>query len=397
MSGILSANPACNPICRACHYKNLDYPAQLGRKTEWAEKQLGRWPKALRAIEAAPPSERLAYRSKTWLRSHYDESQVSFGQVSFGMIRSRFAQDAGRWEDEFVSWDTCPLHIEPIQLMIERIKPPLSQTPAMREFVKSSLVGLWMGSPHLVMISRASLPLEILKSIPWDQVLVPPFEHAWFHVNSQVGKKIFGHREIEKIAGPSTDSSHPIRAFRQVAQRLLTEARARAVRALLEYRPDFVLDLYCGTGDLSLLLPAETGWLGIELSSEAVKYANGLRSAPLPTTPPNPLHEAFVGTVEHRLGDPRVRQKILGGGRCALYLNPPRSGLSESARRRILEILCEAAPTRVVYLSCSASSLARDLTAFEQAGYEVELLQPYDFFPQTEHFETLAVLKRTGF
>jgi len=47
---------------------------------------------------------------------------------------------------------------------------------------------------------------------------------------------------------------------------------------------------------------------------------------------------------------------------------------------------------RLAYLSCSAGTLARDLSVLEAAGYRVTGIEPYDFFPLTHHVETLARL-----
>lgn len=375
----LTQNPLCNPVCRVCHYKNLDYPTQLVRKQEWALQQLEYWKEALQVIRPAPERERLAYRSKSWLRSSFQG-----GVLSFGMYRS--VQVLGRWEKEFVSWDSCPLHVRPIQQMIQKLQKNILREDF--EFLEQALVGLWMGSPHLVIVSRDPV-LERMKQIDWASILVPPFDRVWFHSNSQVGKKIFGHRPIETVVGPPDhlihSVVHPIRAFRQVAQSLLVEARQMALEALLRYRPDFVLDLYCGTGELSQLLPPEIGWIGIEISKEAVIYANSLQSSS------GALRAAFAGAVEHRLKDPNVLNKV--NGSYSLYVNPPRSGLSEEAREKILILVREKPPLCIVYLSCSASSLSRDLRSFEREGFKVKFLQPYDFFPQTEHFETLAILE----
>lgn len=371
----LAENPSCNPVCRVCHYKNLDYPSQLRRKQEWAESQLYPWSDVLRDIRPAPEGERLAYRSKSWMRSSYQE-----GVLSFGMFRS--LRVGGNWEKEFVSWDSCPLHAQSIQQMVERFRKVFSRE--VPEFIERSLVGIWVGSPHLVVVARDP-DLETMKQLDWNEILVPPFDRVWFHHNPQVGRKVFGHRPIEAIVGPPEDGIHPIRAFRQNAQTLLTEARKQAMEALLGSRPRMLLDLYCGTGDLSLLMPEGIVWIGIELSQEAAEFAQLIR-------PPEPsLHAAFVGTVEHRLRDPRVLSLI--SEPYALYLNPPRSGLTEEARESIYTLIRDKKPTSLVYLSCSASSLARDLMGFEGEGYRVKLLQPYDFFPQTEHFETLAVLE----
>ncbi|MEO5970486.1 MAG: hypothetical protein ABIQ95_11215 [Bdellovibrionia bacterium] len=380
----LAENPSCNSICRVCHYKSLDYSTQLRRKQTWAEDQLARWKGVLQNIRPAPQSERVGYRSKSWMKCFFQD-----GKVSFGMFRS--IKVDGKWEKEFISWNTCPLHLQSLQLLIERLRQALSElSPSLLE---AALVGVWIGSPHLVVVSRDPSFKEVAKRLNWSQILIAPFDRVWFHFNSQVGRHVFGHRPIELISGKEDTSVHPIRAFRQNAQTLLIEARNAAIKALLEARPALILDLYCGTGDLSLLLPLEIGWVGIELAKEAVKYANSLQPfrKELGGSSKPAVHAAFAGAVEQRLCDPNVMSKIAGP--YALYLNPPRSGLTQEARNRVLSLIGEKAPAVIVYLSCSASSLARDLDAFETNGYRVKILQSYDFFPQTEHFETLAILE----
>jgi tRNA/tmRNA/rRNA uracil-C5-methylase (TrmA/RlmC/RlmD family) len=372
----LANNPACNPVCRACHYKSLTYLLQVERKQAWVSAQLQRWQSVLSPLIPASHSEQTGYRSKSWMRTEFKD-----GQVSFGMIRS--VRNQSKWEKEFISWDSCPLHHLSIQKIIKNLKQALS--PDQIQTLQASWVGVWFGRPHVVIISKQA-EIGVFQTLKWDQILAPPYENIWFHFNPQVGKKIFGHHEIQRIAGCPTESIHPIRAFRQVAQGLLIQARQLALKHLLLNEPEFILDLYCGTGDLALMLPQNVGWLGLEISPEAVEYANTLRNSD------SVFHLAFTGAIEDRLKDPRVLSKI--SGNYSIFINPPRSGMSHLGQDRLIQLMRSHAPSTLVYLSCSASSLARDLVTFENEGYSVELLQPYDFFPQTEHFEILAVLKK---
>lgn len=379
MSSIpLTSNPDCNSECRACHYKDLAYPEQLARKQQWADTQLVRWAHLLAPIEPAPESERLGYRYKSWLRSSTEQGALSFG-LSFGMIRSR--RVGTHWEKEFVSWNTCPLHAEAIREMITRLRRELvERAPA---FTESALAGVWFGSPHMVIVARED-DGGALASIDWSKVLVAPFDRVWFHVNSQIGAKVFGHRPLVQLSGPPLDSAHPVRAFRQAAHTLLKRARGLAFEHLLKSSPAQVLDLYCGTGELSLGLPADVEWIGIEQAKEAVDFAASLNK------PGRAVHRAFVGAVEQRLADPSVKKLIRSP--YALYVNPPRSGLTGDAREQVMSLLKAQRAVSIAYLSCSASSLSRDLPALEEVGYRVDALRPFDFFPQTEHFETLATL-----
>ena len=141
-----------------------------------------------------------------------------------------------------------------------------------------------------------------------------------------------------------------------------------------------VLDLYCGIGaTLRQWLQAGATGLGIELAGGAVDCAR--------INAPGAV--VLRGTCEQRL--PQVREWWRDGKarRHACYVNPPRSGLEPP----LLEALAhELRPGRLAYLSCSAGTLARDLAAFEAAGYAVRAIAPFDFFPGTHHVECLALL-----
>ena len=49
------------------------------------------------------------------------------------------------------------------------------------------------------------------------------------------------------------------------------------------------------------------------------------------------------------------------------------------------------AASRVVYVSCDAATLARDVKRFAEVGYSLEHIEAFDLFPNTAHIETLAV------
>jgi 23S rRNA (uracil1939-C5)-methyltransferase len=71
-------------------------------------------------------------------------------------------------------------------------------------------------------------------------------------------------------------------------------------------------------------------------------------------------------------------------------LDPPRKG-SDSAT---LDAIIEAQVPAVWYLSCNPATLARDLAHLVRGGYQLDLVQPFDMFPQTGHIEALATLHR---
>ncbi len=378
---ILAHVTGCQKACKSCHYKNLNYPEQLERKQRWANEQLGQWQSVLDDIEPARLDEQIGYRSKSWLWA------ITKQQLSFGMRRAVFIN--GEWQKEYLSWDDCPIHSTDLRASLAAIKSQLTTQLSPLEI--ENLVGIWFGAPHVVLVFRESTPAA-LGTVDWASAANQTFTSVWTHENNQVGRKIFGHKTITLIYSKpdvDTQSRAPIRAFRQVAQRLLHSARMSAAEFLLESKPEMILELYSGCGDFAALLPAVINWVGIEMSREACNFANGDASVA------RLIHRAFTGAVEQRLNDPELL-KLLNpfSHSLALYLNPPRSGLSDSAKQKIGEILENHKIARIAYLSCSASSLARDLEFFCGHQFKVETLKPFDFFPQTEHFETLATLRR---
>lgn len=141
-----------------------------------------------------------------------------------------------------------------------------------------------------------------------------------------------------------------------------------------------VVDLYSGVGGFALALASKTGWaLGVEFNAEAVQRArNAARAGRVPA-------EFLRGRVAEVLPDLARR---LSDRRPVVVVDPARRGLEDEVVEGILALH----PRRVVYVSCSPRSLARDLARFVALGWTVGTIQPYDMFPQTAHVELMAVL-----
>lgn len=72
-----------------------------------------------------------------------------------------------------------------------------------------------------------------------------------------------------------------------------------------------------------------------------------------------------------------------------VLVNPPRTGLA----RQVSERLAAASAQRLIYVSCDAATLARDLGRLRET-WDIAEVQPFDAFPQTAHVETVALLVR---
>lgn len=147
-----------------------------------------------------------------------------------------------------------------------------------------------------------------------------------------------------------------------------------------------LLDLYSGVGSIGLTAAAhvEDVW-GIEEVGESVELARSASHA-------NNLDNAHFrqGLVEEVLPElsANLRRRRGANHRIVVVVNPPRKGVEP----KVVELLLEARPLRIAYLSCEPRTLFRDLARFEAGRYEVKHIEAFDMFPQAEQVETLAVL-----
>ncbi len=167
-----------------------------------------------------------------------------------------------------------------------------------------------------------------------------------------------------------------------------TEMAERLYDLALDYaRPegfDRVYDLYCGIGTIGLSIsPRVAEVWGLELNPEAISDAIANARA-------NEVDNAhfFAGDVRLALGELVAR----AGRPDVLIVDPPRSGLSQKVVRRIIE----AAPRRLVYVSCNPTTLAPNVAQLVEAGFQLARVRAVDMFPQTPHIECLAELIRAG-
>jgi len=72
-----------------------------------------------------------------------------------------------------------------------------------------------------------------------------------------------------------------------------------------------------------------------------------------------------------------------------IILDPPRAGIHPD----VAKVILDAAPERMVYVSCNPASQARDLAIFSEK-YKITAVQPVDMFPHTQHVENVCALER---
>jgi 23S rRNA (uracil1939-C5)-methyltransferase len=147
------------------------------------------------------------------------------------------------------------------------------------------------------------------------------------------------------------------------------------------HRADRVLELYSGAGNFTLPMAQRVRKLAaIEGDRDAVSGAklNAQKNA---------LDNIrwSCSAVPKAVAQLRKRHEQF----TKIVLDPPRAGA-----KGLETDLAALGASQIFYISCNPTTLARDLAALSNYGYKLRMVQPIDFFPQTFHVETLAVIER---
>ncbi len=174
-------------------------------------------------------------------------------------------------------------------------------------------------------------------------------------------------------------------AFFQVNTRMASRLFAEVMELSDIKGDEHIIDLYCGTGSISLLLAGKCSKVtGIEIVEKAIEDAkinaliNGIENA-----------EFYCGKSEVLLPE-----LVSRGIRADLVvLDPPRKG----AEKSVLDAILQSSPSRIVYVSCDPSTLARDCRLLcEGEEYVISEVRPVDLFPWTGHVEAIILMTRSG-
>ncbi|MCC8112602.1 MAG: 23S rRNA (uracil(1939)-C(5))-methyltransferase RlmD [Bacteroidales bacterium] len=144
---------------------------------------------------------------------------------------------------------------------------------------------------------------------------------------------------------------------------------------------ELVYDLYTGTGTIANFVSKQARKvIGIEYVADAIEDAkinsevNGID---------NTLF--FAGDMKDVLTPEFIAEH---GRPDVMIIDPPRAGMHQD----VVDVILEAEPERIVYVSCNPATQARDLALLD-AKYRVVAVQPVDMFPHTQHVENVVKLE----
>jgi 23S rRNA (uracil1939-C5)-methyltransferase len=354
--------------CGGCQWQEIPYDQQLIWKKSFVEsslKRIGKLQEDLTmTMHGSPQSQN--YRNRVLLRLHIDGS--GRGRIGYFKGQTR----------ELIPVDQCQIAESPINDFIKFVTT--SRFPASNLKLR---IEVQVVKPE----QRKNLLLTIHPADPKDRERGLDDVVAHLAGYSQV---LWGGLMSEIGTAPDTffDQQAGVTYLTRPGQfQQVNVAHNHNLRDLIasmvdQMQPKRILDVFCGSGNLSLPLIKEGRFVqGVELNKKAIELAssnmerNGLEKS---------LARYFAEPA-----DKHLRQCLKQNQKFDLLIaDPPRQGMPQE-----IELVKQLAPRHIIYVSCDPTTLGRDLSKLCQDGtYQVESIHCFDFFPNTYHIETVVQL-----
>ncbi|MEW6268424.1 MAG: 23S rRNA (uracil(1939)-C(5))-methyltransferase RlmD [Thermodesulfobacteriota bacterium] len=370
--GAARREPPCVylPRCGGCPWQHVHYAAQAAAKEEAVRDLVTRIggldPDVVRPILRAPAE--LGYRRRLSLRV---DAQRRLGFMAAA-------------SHDVVPVESCLLAHDRLAGAIPLAQRWVASLGTRVQRVEIVATGAGDDDERVALVAQADGPLiasDAETSAAWlrrePRVAALVLRGRGFH-------RVWGDDRVRvPLAGASPGDEMWLAAgdFSQVSD----HGNAALIREVLDAaavaHDERVADLYAGAGNLSIPLARRAAHVtAVERApSSACAARDNARRLGLANL------EVVAGATDRvlrRFVRDRARFDVV-------VLDPPRAGAAEA-----LPGLLELAPARIVYVSCSPATLARDLKTLA-AAYRVERVQPIDLFPQTYHVEAVALLERS--
>ncbi|MFH1263923.1 MAG: 23S rRNA (uracil(1939)-C(5))-methyltransferase RlmD [Pseudomonadota bacterium] len=367
----LRIEPNCRYFdeCGGCHYQNLDPDYVAEQKVTQIRETLARIGKVeANVLPIVRPDTVWNYRNR--LTYHRSPTGAS-GYVS--------------WRDyRIVDVEECPIAQPELNTLWKEVRTATRDIPGN---VLPFVVLRKFSTGHLGVIYSAT------GTLPSAQLLEPRVasDDSICVTSIKVGARSAFGDTIEVLRGPERLTErfggidYVVRPdlFFQVHPEVTERVVERVGAWAEEIKPARVIDLYCGAGLFTLAF-AKRGFptVGVEVTRESILCAE--ESARV---------NGLEGTVRFRGGKAeRITERLIREGERfdAAVVDPPRKGLPPE----LIDKLPRLGVTRLLYVSCSPPTLARDVAVLSTLGYRLVSVQPFDMFPQTYHVETISTFSR---
>ncbi len=368
--------------CGGCQFQHMSYQEEL-----WAKRQ--RVEDALRRLGGSdvPIEGILGARDPLHYRNKSQYPVGADGSIGFYQLRSHKVVPIRRC---LIQSEISDATAEAVGAWMRRYKvPPYDETTG-KGLVRHIYVRVNRKGESLccVVVNGRQVPREP-ELAALIRAAAPRTVGVVLNSNTRRGNVILGEKYrtlwgqdylMDTLCGLQFKLSVP--SFYQVNRDQAEVLYGKALEYAALTGEETVLDLYCGTGTITLCLAQQAKRaIGAEIVPPAIADArenaerNGIGNA-----------EFFCGDAS----DIAAKLEAEGLRPDVITVDPPRKGLAPD----VIASVAGMAPERVVYVSCDPATLGRDVKLFAGLGYQAERAAAVDMFPGTAHVETVCLLSK---
>lgn len=385
--------PVCKHfgICGGCKWQHMQYSAQLQFKEKQVKDQFERLGKIFAPsypIQASPNV--FFYRNKLeftfsthkWFVDENDNHQPVLGFH----IPGRF--------DKVLDIEECFLQAEASNQIRNLVKSlalkaniPFYNSRTHEGILRNLIIRNTTKNEWMVILSMTTYLSEFVENLTNEfQHLLPQITSFYIAIN-QKRNDTLENVELLLVYGKPQLEEHILgykflvspKAFMQINIPQTENLYSKIIEWAQFTGNEVVYDLYCGIGTIGIVVaPHVSHVVGIEYVEDAIFDAQENAKA-------NQINNTtfIAGDVKETLKTIKTQYKP-----DVVILDPPRSGIHPDVVSELLELN----PEKIIYVSCNASTQARDIQMLS-SKYSVVQYQPFDMFPHTSHVENIALLK----
>ncbi|HQI01536.1 MAG TPA: class I SAM-dependent RNA methyltransferase [Deltaproteobacteria bacterium] len=364
-------DPECGifSVCGGCDWQHMSYPAQVYWKDAILKSEIARGEDSGTFQQQSPfPSGRIyGYRGHAILQCGCKPG------LRLGFFRKR--------TNSIVEFDQCPVLGSRVQEIAGGLKAILHEHPV----PGISSVEIHAPQEESIILVKGE-GLEKKRALSLMERLYKDLGLAGISFAVMNGRRRSDHvigrrfcRYSLDVGGNTVELSSTFGGFIQ-ANLEVNSALVEHVASLARGARS-ILDLYSGSGNFS-----------IPLARVAEKVTAVEKSGRLVSSGRISAKKNRVDNVRFLAMDALEAARSIGHDRSdfdTVVLDPPREGAKD-----VSGYLPAIGPSRIIYVSCNPSTLARDVKLLREAGYALKNIRMFDMFPQTYHIESVAYLER---
>lgn len=382
-------DPGCGIYnrCGSCHLLHMNYDSQINLKKDYVIKCLKENKIDSKINEVVTATTKEGYRNKMQVAYKMRDGEMIYGfyeEESHKVIPLKFCKVHTKKQNEICKSILDVMKQMKIAPYNEDKRTGIIRFVVVREAFKTNEILVTIVTNSEIFPGRSEFVKRLVSKCPYITTIIQNINKRKTSIILGDDEKLLYGKGFISESICNIDFKISSKTFFQVNP----EATEKLYNKVLEYAnltgKEIVIDAYCGVGTIGMVLSSKAKEVyGVEVNKQSV--INARQNA----------YDNKIKNIKFVCDDATEYLFELSKEKVDIDLvvmDPPRSGSTE----KFIDSLCKLKPKKIIYISCEASTLARDLNyLFKKCkDYEIKEKTIVDMFVGTYHVETLVCLSK---